>query len=97
MTIKRFSKGTLRAELQFRVDSIQEQCGFDPSNGSAQIEAIASVRGNLLETAIFYGQFIIVKDLSWEYGLDVRLVPEGYGPERFFYKRASYTRYVRKA
>jgi hypothetical protein len=90
----RFSKATLQAELQAHIDSIQALCGFDPSKGSSQIPAIAHVRGDLMETALFYGQFILAEQLSWEYELSVQLIPKGFVPKTFSYEGTTYTQYV---
>lgn len=44
ITSKRFSRSTLTEYLQEQVNLIQYQWGFDPDNGTAQLDAIAADR-----------------------------------------------------
>jgi len=92
--MSRFSKKALQEELQVRMTGIQSLYGFDPSNGSAQIEAIAhrTDRG-LTETAIAYGSYMAVESLVQEYDLLIDLIPEGFMVENFKYMGGFYKHY----
>lgn len=68
----RFSKATLAAELQARVDGIQTIYGFDSRAGTAQIPYIAkSLRLDATEVSKAYGAYYTLLSLAQEYGLDV--------------------------
>lgn len=89
----RFSKSTLQSYIQGRINTIQAEWGFDPSNGTAQIASVSLDRFTrnpvpsmplLLatysseEARIAYGEFNALLRLAEEYDLEMRLIPEGY-------------------
>lgn len=89
---QRFSKQTLAEYLQRRITAIQTEWGFDPSNGTAQIDAIAADRMvtnplNLLgrsdihlhrsQAWLAYGELAMLRQIADEYQLATDLVPEG--------------------
>lgn len=70
--IPRFSKATLTAELQARVDGIQTVYGFDSRSGTAQIPYIAkSLRLDVAKVYEAYGAYYTLLSLAQEYDLDV--------------------------
>lgn len=61
----RFSKATVAAEIQVRIDAIQTARRFDPGNGTAQL-----MPGDV-DRAVDYGRWMALRDIAEEYDLDV--------------------------
>ena len=96
MTSTRFSKATLQNDLQERIVRIQQTYGFDPDNGTAQINAITDVNeADRSAVLMAYGQFRLIESIAETYDLTVYLNPEGFGKKPFLYNGQSYTRIVR--
>ena len=65
---QRFSKAALRDYAQKRIDTIQQEWGFDPMNGTAQLDRIG--RQGTKEAALAYGQREALLNLMDEFELE---------------------------
>jgi hypothetical protein len=62
---ERFSKASVAAEIQRRIDAIQAHWRFDPGNGTAQL------RGKDNDAAVAYGEWSALRSLAAELELMV--------------------------
>jgi hypothetical protein len=91
----KLSKKSLQAAIQLRIDCIQSTCGFDPGNGASQIPAIASRSiGDLTQTTLLYGEFVSLRDLALEFGLNISILPENFKAESIHYKGQLFLHFI---
>ena len=70
--MERFSKATLTKELQASILGIQKYYGFDPPNGTAQIEPLAKYLSKpLQDVAEAYGAYMALARVAEDYNLPV--------------------------